>query len=676
MEESGHRSVDGDLSLSDVFDLNSSMNHKSSSTTFNFDHAKERDAIVNDGSNGITSRYIKYIMVSFLALLATVLSLLVCFNVRNFEQDEFEAAFHQGGQQIGAAFQSNLGRHIQAIESLGIHTTSWASATNSSWPFVTVPDFDLRGLSARGMAHSLSVVLLPMVTEELKSDYEIYTQNHQDWIFEALDRHADNSNQRRKLRREDFRELQSSSDIEVSPIIFRLGENGPSPDAGPGPYFPGWTMSPVSPSAINFNFASVERIVDEIRETQETEQIIIGKCWEFTSSSDVEDDPTTMSVLLGNTYVPIFDDDDMDGNKMIGMLTSTISWSSVFETSVLSCAADHGLFAVLENDCDQQFTFLINGQDASFLGKGDLHDNGYDDYKSTFKLESLLGSGEEFLTPGSLLTLDTDFCNYRVHVYPSSDLEDSFDTNNRIWYSVAIALIFLFTASVFACYDVIMEHRQQYIVQAAVEARMIVASLFPEQVRGRLFEQQRKMTGSVKSLISSGIKKISKLGPSSRHKSANNSVEDPEAANNSVEDPEAAPEKGAENLSRRPSLVSQSTIRIKSYLSNSRLTTAMEKNGRPIADLFSHTTVLFGDISGFTSWCSQRDPEQVFFLLESIYGVFDKNARKRGVFKVETIGKKEPFSCSITLHLFRLSTIFFRRLLHGGDRIAGPTRRS
>lgn len=49
-------------------------------------------------------------------------------------------------------------------------------------------------------------------------------------------------------------------------------------------------------------------------------------------------------------------------------------------------------------------------------------------------------------------------------------------------------------------------------------------------------------------------------------------------------------------------------------------------------------TVLFADISGFTAWSSLRDPAQVFTLLESVYQAFDKIARKRGVFKVETIG--------------------------------------
>jgi class 3 adenylate cyclase len=62
------------------------------------------------------------------------------------------------------------------------------------------------------------------------------------------------------------------------------------------------------------------------------------------------------------------------------------------------------------------------------------------------------------------------------------------------------------------------------------------------------------------------------------------------------------------------------------------------KGGTPIAELYPETTVLFADISGFTAWSSERHPTQVFQLLESVYAAFDAIAKKRGVFKVETIG--------------------------------------
>jgi class 3 adenylate cyclase len=47
---------------------------------------------------------------------------------------------------------------------------------------------------------------------------------------------------------------------------------------------------------------------------------------------------------------------------------------------------------------------------------------------------------------------------------------------------------------------------------------------------------------------------------------------------------------------------------------------------------------LFADIAGFTAWSSTRDPAQVFTLLEEIYSNFDAIAKKRKIFKVETIG--------------------------------------
>eukprot|EP00980_Cylindrotheca_fusiformis_P024793 scaffold12472_cov115-Cylindrotheca_fusiformis.AAC.6 len=60
--------------------------------------------------------------------------------------------------------------------------------------------------------------------------------------------------------------------------------------------------------------------------------------------------------------------------------------------------------------------------------------------------------------------------------------------------------------------------------------------------------------------------------------------------------------------------------------------------GAPLADLFLETTVVFADIAGFTAWSSAREPAQVFILLETIYGAFDRRAYRHNVFKVETVG--------------------------------------
>lgn len=72
--------------------------------------------------------------------------------------------------------------------------------------------------------------------------------------------------------------------------------------------------------------------------------------------------------------------------------------------------------------------------------------------------------------------------------------------------------------------------------------------------------------------------------------------------------------------------------------SNERNKTGLAVRTRPIADFFPSTTIMFADISGFTAWSSTREPFQVFELLEAIYGTFDKLAKQRRIFKVETVG--------------------------------------
>ena len=53
------------------------------------------------------------------------------------------------------------------------------------------------------------------------------------------------------------------------------------------------------------------------------------------------------------------------------------------------------------------------------------------------------------------------------------------------------------------------------------------------------------------------------------------------------------------------------------------------------------------DIVGFTAWSSVREPTQVFSLLETVYAAFDRIARKRKIFKVETVGDCYVAACGL-----------------------------
>jgi class 3 adenylate cyclase len=91
---------------------------------------------------------------------------------------------------------------------------------------------------------------------------------------------------------------------------------------------------------------------------------------------------------------------------------------------------------------------------------------------------------------------------------------------------------------------------------------------------------------------------------------------------------------------KKANVVLSSNHRLKSFLSGNPNVNeeATMNNQQPIADLFPNCTVYFADIAGFTAWSSAREPAQVFYLLQAVYQAFDLLAKRRRVFKVETIG--------------------------------------
>ena len=68
-----------------------------------------------------------------------------------------------------------------------------------------------------------------------------------------------------------------------------------------------------------------------------------------------------------------------------------------------------------------------------------------------------------------------------------------------------------------------------------------------------------------------------------------------------------------------------------------------------LAELSRHVlSSFFADLAGFTAWSSEREPKDVFVLLETIYFAFDTIAKRRKVFKGAIA---LPFSClSCTLN--------------------------
>ena len=237
----------------------------------------------------------------------------------------------------------------------------------------------------------------------------------------------------------------------------------------------------------------------------------------------------------------------------------------------------NGVTVVLQNSCDGSYTYELHGKEALAIGRGDKHDTKYDSYKKDGAITvKTLNDGTE-----TGIHFNQEGCFYTFDVYPTKELYRSYVTKDPIIITFAVGMVFVFSIVLFLIYDRLVERRQGLILAKATQSTAIVSSLFPKNVRDRLLEVE---TG--------------------KDKNANVNI-------------------GANH-------------RLKTFLNGNAVGT--ENGTQPIADLFPHCTVFFGDIAGFTAWSSTREPAQVFVLLQAVYQAFDLLAKRRNVFKVETIG--------------------------------------
>lgn len=217
---------------------------------------------------------------------------------------------------------------------------------------------------------------------------------------------------------------------------------------------------------------------------------------------------------------------------------------------------------------------------------------------------------------------DGDVCNYQVWVAPSVVVEDAFNvelegagssaggsSNRNITLTIVVAVLFAAILVLFMLFDCIMERRQAMVANVAAKSSVIVEGLFPAQVRDRMLESMLNKDSGKKA----STDPLSDFSPNNMEGVSKNAVP---TANG------GAP----------------SQLSVKQFLSSDTMRNPNDISGQPIADLFNDTTVLFADIAGFTAWSSQREPPQVFTLLETLYRSFDVIAKKLKVFKVETIG--------------------------------------
>ncbi|CAJ1960718.1 unnamed protein product [Cylindrotheca closterium] len=244
--------------------------------------------------------------------------------------------------------------------------------------------------------------------------------------------------------------------------------------------------------------------------------------------------------------------------------------------------------------CANEFTFRVTGSVNEFVGFGSLHDPTYEEHERSFAFSPALRTYH----------VGGKGCSYQVRVFPTKSFCDTYHTSYPASMAGVITGVFILVGIILYMYDAAVHMRQSKILAVASRSEKILSVLYPKTIRDRLFGIEEDQT---------------------------------------VQREEQKSSQGASAIRRfnEDLLKKANKYQLKSFMKSTPSFHPHETDfldTKPIADLFLHATVLFADISGFTAWSSVREPTQVFTLLESVYRTFDIAAKRRNVFKVETVG--------------------------------------
>eukprot|EP00980_Cylindrotheca_fusiformis_P011350 scaffold2626_cov159-Cylindrotheca_fusiformis.AAC.1 len=508
--------------------------------------------------------------------------------VKQQERSDFEHQFKAYAIQIVSVARSKASQFVDALDvfasSIGAQAAAERASHNTSWPFYRIPEWSVQAkkLAKLTGVDDPFIGMAPIVQENERDRWNSFVAEQNPlWYQESIDH-------------EGYTELTLVELLQrtIPFVHFYDPDNNfqPTPVSRPGELFPVFQQYPIGlipgvpVMTTNLDVLLASKQTEELyRITTEIRRPTVGF---------VQSDPDDEQSIPGSQIIqPIFDGADTENadRKIVAFAGIHLHWLDYFKN--LLAEDEEGLVVVLESACPN----LCEGAVFSIRQNITVTERNIITYQVDGPNAVFLGEGDlhdpnydAMVVSEPFIDLDIDQSQLpegscvpvlTLHVYPSAELEDSFKTNNGSIYTVAVVVIFVFTSLVFLLYDFSVGRRQRTVMDRIAKQDRIVSDVFPTAIRDRLYENQAK------NMMHEEEEDDGPLG-----------------------------------------------------LDETFYGTSNATGSAPLADLFPSVTVIFADLVGFTAWSSAREPHQVFILLETIYGAFDKLAYRHGVFKVETVG--------------------------------------
>ena len=257
------------MSASSVFDEDEDELAPSTTTSI------RSDDVISEQQVELARKETRVVSLFRLAVIAVLIIATVLVSVGVYlytsrqETNEFESQFKDQSDKVIEAFYQNIEKKLDALSTFSYSLTGYALSQGETWPFVTLPNFELQGRSAMINAEALSTSVIPVISEEDRAAWEDYVPKHADWIKESQDYqegleqqlHFGSFGSDRRLAHSQMhqndrslRELQEQEPVPlnqssgINDKIWEWGQYGAQAYEGTAPYFPLWQNAPLLPT--------------------------------------------------------------------------------------------------------------------------------------------------------------------------------------------------------------------------------------------------------------------------------------------------------------------------------------------------------------------------------------------------------------------------------------------
>ncbi|CAJ1933537.1 unnamed protein product [Cylindrotheca closterium] len=460
-------------------------------------------------------RCLRLVVLIVLVIAATVVGVLAYDYALEEEIKEFERNFEANAFKLVESFHNAIDYRLGAFNSFANALTSYSIETGNDFPFVTLPDFSIRGADTRILSGAHVFHWLPLVSDADRERWEEYafeergqidkefqldrqqrTQQDKDFADVAADGNV-RFLQNNKQEEEDADGSEEATEEIPAPRnntvvddgsgyhmkIFSNGALEPQGDQpnNTGPYLPIWQRSPVSGAKqriLNLDFSRTNALKGVLPIVQRSNEAVLN--WaivpipsgraQLEASLKISQFRNDVEAYLNDpasflTY-PVFDGFTKN-RTLAGVLVAPLYWSLILQNSVTSV---EGIFCVIENSFNQTFTYQIDSASVEFLGMDDLHDESFDYLELSADVNRYL---RRHAAPSSraytTVPLNEDFGQYKIRVYASAVTKDAFTTNRPLVFLTVVLAAFLFTSIVFLLFVYVVEQRQQLVLQIAID---------------------------------------------------------------------------------------------------------------------------------------------------------------------------------------------------------------